>query len=78
MDLAFSHFVLGCFRGIGSQAARFLCTLAFLELRQHDALLVLATLEPPSPSDGSQLGPGVLDRRLRDFSGFGQGYCHES
>ena len=30
-------FVLGCCGGIGSQAARFLCTLAFLELRQHDA-----------------------------------------
>ena len=34
--LAFFPFVLGCFGGIGSQAARFLCTLAFLELRQYE------------------------------------------
>ena len=66
--LAFSSFVL-CYLGeIGSQAvqfhSQFLCTLAFLELRQHDALRALAALEPPAPSDGFQVGPGVLDRRL--------------
>ena len=37
-------FVLGCFVGIGSQAARFLCTTPFLELREHDALRALAGL----------------------------------
>ena len=47
-------FVLGCFGGIGSQEARFLCTLAFLELRQHDALRERAGLAPLSPSDRSQ------------------------
>ena len=36
--MPFFPFVLGCFGGIGSLVARFLCTLAFLELRQHDAL----------------------------------------
>ena len=51
---AFSPFVLGCFGGIGSQAARFLCTLAFLELRQHDALRERAGLAPLSPTDRSQ------------------------
>ena len=34
----FFPFVLGCFGCIGSQAARFLCALAFLELQQHDAI----------------------------------------
>ena len=51
---AFSPFVLGCFGGIGSQAARFLCTLAFLELRQHDAISERAGLAQLSPSDLSQ------------------------
>ena len=56
VGLAFFPFVLGCFGGIGSQAARFLCTLAFLELRQHDhdALRERAGLAPLSPSDHSQ------------------------
>ena len=54
VGLAFFPFVLGCFGGIGSQAARFLCTLAFLELRQHDALRERAGLAPLSPSDCSQ------------------------
>ena len=54
VGLAFFPFVLGCFGGIGSQAARFLCTSAFLELRQHDALRECAGLAPLSPSDRSQ------------------------
>ena len=32
VGLTFSPFVLDCFGGIGSQAARFLCTLAFWNL----------------------------------------------
>ena len=51
---AFFPFVLGCFGGIGSQAARFLCALAFLELRQHDAIRDSAGLPPLSPADRSQ------------------------
>ena len=51
---AFFPFVLGCFGGIGYQAARFLCALAFLELRQHDAIRERAGLAPLSPSDRSQ------------------------
>ena len=47
---AFFPFVLGCFGGIGYQAARFLCALAFLELRQHDAIRERAGLAPLSPS----------------------------
>ena len=47
-------FIFGCFGGIGSQAARFLCTLAFLELRQHDALSARAGLAPLSRSARSQ------------------------
>ena len=54
VGLAFSPFVLGCFGSIGSKAARFLCTLAFLELRQHDALRERAGLAPLSPTDRSQ------------------------
>ena len=41
-------------QGIGSQAAIFLCALAFLELRQHDAIRECAGLAPLSPSDCSQ------------------------
>ena len=51
---AFFPFVLGCFGGIGSQAARFLCALAFLEIRQHDAISECAGLAPLSPADRSQ------------------------
>ena len=51
---AFFPFVLGCFSGIGSQAARFLCALAFLELRQHDAIRERAGLAQLSPADRSQ------------------------
>ena len=51
---AFFPFVLGCFGGIGSQAARFLCALAFLELRRHDAIRERAGLALLSPSDRSQ------------------------
>ena len=52
---AFFPFVLGCFGGIGSQVARFLCALAFLELRQHAAICERAGLAQLSPSDcGSQ------------------------
>ena len=51
---AFFPFILGCFGGIGSQAARFLCALAFLELRQHDAIRESAGLAPLSPADRSQ------------------------
>ena len=54
VSYAFSPFVLGCFGGIGSQAARFLCALTFLELRQHDAILERAGLAPLSPSDSAQ------------------------
>ena len=54
VGLAFFYFVLGCFGGIGSQAARFLSTLAFLELRQHDALRERAGLAARSPSYRSQ------------------------
>ena len=45
---AFFPFVLGCFGGIG------LSSLAFLELRQHDAICERAGLAPLSPSDCSQ------------------------
>ena len=38
VGLVFFPFVLGSIGGIGSQAARFLFTLAFLGHRQHDAL----------------------------------------
>ena len=53
VNLAFFPFVLGCFGSIGSQAARFLCNLAFLELRQHDAISERAGLAPLSPPDES-------------------------
>ena len=39
-SLAIFFFALGCFGGIGSQAAQFLFTLALLELGQHDATRV--------------------------------------
>ena len=42
--LAFVHVVLACFCGIGPQAATFLCTLDFLKLRKHEALLDLLDL----------------------------------
>ena len=48
VGLAFFPFVLGCFGGIGSQAARFLCTLAILKLRQRDALRERAGYLPSS------------------------------
>ena len=51
---AFFPFVLGYFGGIGSKAARFLCALAFLEFRQHDAIRERAGSAPLSPSDRSQ------------------------
>ena len=54
ISYAFFPFVLGCFGGIGSQAARFLCALAFLEIRQHDAISECAGLAPLSPADRSQ------------------------
>ena len=55
LSLPFFPFVLGCFGGIGSQAGKFLCTLAFLELRQQDVLRERTRLAPLSPSDRSQL-----------------------
>ena len=51
--LAFFPFVRGCFGGIVSQAARFLCILALLELRQHDAIWA-SSLAPLCNSDRSQ------------------------
>ena len=64
---AFFPFVLGCFGGIGYQAARFLCALAFLELRQHDAIRERAGLALLSPSDRSQFRARCFDRRLREY-----------
>ena len=52
-----SSLCLDCFGGIGFQTARFLCILAFLEFRQHDAIRELAGLAP--------LSPPHLDRLLR-------------
>ena len=44
VGIAFFPIVLGCFGGIGYRTARFLCTLAFLELRQLDAIRAFAGL----------------------------------
>ena len=72
IGLAFFPFVPGCFGGIGSQAARFLCALAFLELRQHDDICQRAGLAPLSPSDCSgdnapSFALGVFDRRQSGY-----------
>ena len=64
---AFFPFVLGCFGGLGSQAARFLCALAFLDLLQHDAIRERAGLASLSPSDRSQFRARCFDRRLREY-----------
>ena len=55
--LAFPLLSLAVFFGcIGSQAARFVCTLASLELRQDDALSEHVGLAQLSPSDSFQFG----------------------
>ena len=65
------HETIYAFGGIGSQALRFLCTLPFLELRQHDAIQELSGLVPLPLSDRSQFpamfSTGNSHRLLREF-----------
>ena len=70
VGLAFFPLLLGCFGGIGSQAPRFLCTLAFLELRQHDALCERAGLARFLLLIAPSFALGVFSRRLSSFASF--------
>ena len=54
VGMSFVAFVVGSFGNFGSDAARFLYALAFLELRQNDAMRAKATLPPLSPTDRAQ------------------------
>ena len=65
------HETTYAFGGIGSQASQFLCTLPFLELRQHDAIRELTGLVQLPLSDRSQFlamfSTGSSHRLLREF-----------